>query len=317
MSRWNFRRSFRLLPGIRLNLGSRSFGVSLGAKGAKLGVNSKRGAYSHLSIPGTGLYSRTYFGNANSTGVQKNAGAARGGIRGIFETLRSYINPVRYPDSSALIDTPPEDPPETALKSSITSAFLYDHLSDLEGCTDADGDLKITQSSPKWICDLYDDAMALGPSLVGPRNDWTVDFAGRRHRVNEDGMWIQVRTPLMTLMSNIYRAKKSYEQVKAGSFFDDHIGIGGLRYTLGPWNEGQFGVVILPDGKPIKAAPFFVEELEPESNPDTGEASDTYTYRYFATIEYAVARESIHKTFDVILLADADEYRFRFENGVR
>jgi Protein of unknown function (DUF4236)/Bacterial SH3 domain len=52
---WRFRRSFRIVPGIRLNMGSAGFtSISLGGHGATLNLG-KRGATSTVSLPGTGL----------------------------------------------------------------------------------------------------------------------------------------------------------------------------------------------------------------------------------------------------------------------
>lgn len=54
-----FQKSFKIAPGIRLNLSKRGVGVSAGVKGARVGVNSK-GTYSSIGIPGTGISSLNY-----------------------------------------------------------------------------------------------------------------------------------------------------------------------------------------------------------------------------------------------------------------
>lgn len=52
---WRFRRSFRIAPGIRLNMGKSGFtSVSLGGRGVTLNLG-KRGTTSTVSLPGTGL----------------------------------------------------------------------------------------------------------------------------------------------------------------------------------------------------------------------------------------------------------------------
>lgn len=52
---WRFRRSFRIIPGIRLNMGRSGFtSVSVGGRGATLNLG-KRGVTSTISLPGTGL----------------------------------------------------------------------------------------------------------------------------------------------------------------------------------------------------------------------------------------------------------------------
>jgi len=53
-----FRKSFKLAPGVRLNVGSSGMCWSLGPRGASVSIG-KRGTYFNASIPGTGLSSRT------------------------------------------------------------------------------------------------------------------------------------------------------------------------------------------------------------------------------------------------------------------
>ncbi len=52
---WRFRRSVKLLPGVRLNVGKRSAGVSVGPRGAKVSLNTKREVRRTVGLPGTGL----------------------------------------------------------------------------------------------------------------------------------------------------------------------------------------------------------------------------------------------------------------------
>jgi hypothetical protein len=49
-----FRRSLRLLPGVKLNIGKQSASLSVGGRGATLNF-SKRGVTQTLGIPGTGI----------------------------------------------------------------------------------------------------------------------------------------------------------------------------------------------------------------------------------------------------------------------
>lgn len=53
-----FRKSFKLAPGVRLNVGSGGMSWSLGPRGASVSIG-KRGTYLNAGIPGTGLSSRT------------------------------------------------------------------------------------------------------------------------------------------------------------------------------------------------------------------------------------------------------------------
>ncbi|QNH52285.1 DUF4236 domain-containing protein [Acinetobacter venetianus] len=52
---FNFRKSFKIAPGIRLNVGKKGISsVSIGGKGARVSVG-KKGTRSTVGIPGTGL----------------------------------------------------------------------------------------------------------------------------------------------------------------------------------------------------------------------------------------------------------------------
>lgn len=55
-----FRKSFKVAPGVRLNLSKSGLGVSAGVKGARVGVSSRGQTYSSVGIPGTGIYSTSY-----------------------------------------------------------------------------------------------------------------------------------------------------------------------------------------------------------------------------------------------------------------
>lgn len=57
---FRFRKSVKIAPGVRLNIGKKSVGISAGVKGARASVNSKGRVTKTVGIPGTGLsYSKT------------------------------------------------------------------------------------------------------------------------------------------------------------------------------------------------------------------------------------------------------------------
>jgi hypothetical protein len=68
---FRFRKSIKILPGIRLNVGKRGINsVSVGGRGATTNIG-KHGTHTTYSIPGTGISYRTGSHNSgsNSTGV--------------------------------------------------------------------------------------------------------------------------------------------------------------------------------------------------------------------------------------------------------
>lgn len=63
---WRFRKSFKLLPGIRLSLTPRGISTTIGV--APLSVNiGPRGLFANTAIPGTGVWSRTRLDGGPST----------------------------------------------------------------------------------------------------------------------------------------------------------------------------------------------------------------------------------------------------------
>lgn len=66
---FRFRKSFKIAPGVRLNLSKSGIGMSAGVRGARVGVNS-RGTYTSVGIPGTGISSINYhsYGKKSSGG---------------------------------------------------------------------------------------------------------------------------------------------------------------------------------------------------------------------------------------------------------
>ncbi len=56
---WSFRKSINIGP-VRVNLSKAGIGASIGVKGFRKGIDAKGRKFTHSSIPGTGIYNRTY-----------------------------------------------------------------------------------------------------------------------------------------------------------------------------------------------------------------------------------------------------------------
>lgn len=73
---FKIRKSFKIAPGLRINLSKSGASVSVGKAGATVNV-SKRGVKSTLGLPGTGL-SHTQNLSANNTDDRKTVRASNG-----------------------------------------------------------------------------------------------------------------------------------------------------------------------------------------------------------------------------------------------
>lgn len=60
---WRYRKSFKIAPGVRINLSRSGVSTTIGPRGASINVG-KRGVYANTSIPGTGISARTRIGGS-------------------------------------------------------------------------------------------------------------------------------------------------------------------------------------------------------------------------------------------------------------
>lgn len=63
---FRFRKSIKIAPGVKVNLGKKSVGMSIGNKYAGVSVNSRTGARARVSAPGTGLSYSTKIGSSSA-----------------------------------------------------------------------------------------------------------------------------------------------------------------------------------------------------------------------------------------------------------
>lgn len=81
---WGFRRSFKLAPGVRINLSRSGISTSLGGRGATVNV-SRRGTRATVGIPGTGLSFSQHLRRAGGGGggASNDAATQAGGCMGV------------------------------------------------------------------------------------------------------------------------------------------------------------------------------------------------------------------------------------------
>jgi len=73
---WSFRKSFNLGP-FRLNLSKKGAGLSVGARGLRIGRDARGRDYSQISIPGTGIYNRQYYSDQKRGQVTRSIQASQ------------------------------------------------------------------------------------------------------------------------------------------------------------------------------------------------------------------------------------------------
>ncbi|RWH50345.1 MAG: DUF4236 domain-containing protein [Mesorhizobium sp.] len=83
---WRFRKSVRLMPGVRLNVGKRSISVSAGLKGFKTTIGSS-GRTTTVGIPGTGISHTSRKGRSRKAEILPPQVAALASIDTVSEPL--------------------------------------------------------------------------------------------------------------------------------------------------------------------------------------------------------------------------------------
>lgn len=103
-----FRRSVRILPGLRMNFSGSGIGLSIGVPGARVTVGPS-GLYRHLSLPGTGIYSRERIRLRD--GGKRASPAQEQGLAGLTYRISTEDPTLR------LLDYHTEEPlPESAIR---------------------------------------------------------------------------------------------------------------------------------------------------------------------------------------------------------
>lgn len=69
---FRFRKSFKIAPGVKINLGKKSVGMSIGGKHGGVSFNSKSGSRVRASIPGTGLSYSTKLSSDKRSSVKRS-----------------------------------------------------------------------------------------------------------------------------------------------------------------------------------------------------------------------------------------------------
>ncbi|HJA48477.1 MAG TPA: DUF4236 domain-containing protein [Candidatus Agathobaculum intestinipullorum] len=68
---FRFRKSVKIAPGVRLNFGKKSTGISIGNKYGGVSMNSKSGVKARASLPGTGIsYSKKISGSKKKSSAR-------------------------------------------------------------------------------------------------------------------------------------------------------------------------------------------------------------------------------------------------------
>lgn len=100
-----FRKSIKIAPGVKVNVGKKSTGISVGNKYGGISVNSKTGAKARVSAPGTGLnYTTSLNSKSKRTSIDESDNSEFNLKEYIKIQESSYkLNLILYPILSVLL----------------------------------------------------------------------------------------------------------------------------------------------------------------------------------------------------------------------
>jgi hypothetical protein len=170
---FRFRKSVKILPGVRVNVSGSGVSTTIGGRGASVSIGT-RGSYLNAGIPGTGLsYRERIGGGSGAVASSRSAGNTSGmGCLASFGAMLGLIVMATCIGSSPSSD-PADSPPLSMYGASVpTSDDLHIHES-LNVRTDAN------KESSKVRTLARGDAVKLGPKDA---NGWAplYDAAGNR-----------------------------------------------------------------------------------------------------------------------------------------
>jgi hypothetical protein len=147
---WRFRQSFKLIPGVKLNLAKTGLSLSFG--GAPLTLNvGRRGVYGTASIPGTGIQFRQRFGGGASA-FRGDVTPGQGGPES-FPVIDPNSVPPEIPGGML----PPSEPfaPVQEIRSASTELLTSEGLKELK----------------QWLQTAYEEHESISHDLATARSE--------------------------------------------------------------------------------------------------------------------------------------------------
>lgn len=124
---WRFRRSFTVMPGLRLNVSKSGLSASVGSSPFSVHVGP-RGVYANANLPGTGISMRQRIG-ALGEGAPEAGAPPANSDEGISPEFRAAWERVRA--SRLLAEAQQRERATTEIRSSSTAGMTSPHLEDL------------------------------------------------------------------------------------------------------------------------------------------------------------------------------------------
>jgi hypothetical protein len=189
---FRFRRSMKILPGIRLTVGKSSIGISAGVPGARVSLNSRGRVTTSAGIPGSGLYW------TESKSIKKKRAASKSPrtvtSTRVEETIvddEVYVEDVFVPSSLAL-DSPvtaPHETPKSHIFSSKEEKALSNLFQDIYGDQAANPPAKVFEKTRAVA--LEHPELALAMQAVQVLHGSTNEALQKESFVLADQLWPQ------------------------------------------------------------------------------------------------------------------------------
>jgi len=118
---WSFRRSLKFGP-VRVNLSKSGVGYSIGGKGLRVGRDARGRSYRSASLPGTGIYSRSYGKPTAETEAPRKGGAGCLGLAVVVVILAAILSALFGGSKATATATPAVEPTPVAAPPTVQRA---------------------------------------------------------------------------------------------------------------------------------------------------------------------------------------------------
>lgn len=305
---------------MKVNITGRGIGLSLGPRGLKIGYSSRYGAYMYQSIPGSGIYRRTYFGKRHATDrdvAETSKPEQASSITSFFRSLWGAI-------SAAPTTRKSPDDPRTA---EVSSTFLLQQRDAILALADAEGNIIIHDDAPAWLRDLHheaervarsgDDTQALNPEWHGTGTDASTGVTGR----------CIASTPAKSLINAWARATRHYRPLRkedVDGILQPALDIGASFHSFTKRNpEGYAGVVFI-GSEVFHSARTLVLGNEYQVAAVVSQGVFTtkvrpahYVVTVFVAFDSARLIERVSEPLTFAMIREDDELRYSFPGGMR
>lgn len=301
MGGWRIRRAMKLAPGVKINLTGSGVGLSIGPRGAKLGLSTSKGAYVHQSIPSTGIYKRTYLGKGGDSTPPKDELRQSSARSWLFGFLKRLFAPLPATGTKTVDNS----------RAKVFSAFLVTQHDLFASFADSDGLIARSDQWPAWLAELQREVQASdGQSAIFADPEWHGFSAKMPGTLPGRCLAITPVKQLITKWAEALRRYKTLQMQDVEVALRPTISIvGGFQSATRRFPETYTGVILVGEDT-IHSTETFVlcNDLR---------AGGIYEVSVGINFNLNDIGLGLARPFTYLVIREDDELRYTFRGGMR